>query len=323
MKKAFTLIELLVVIAIIAILAAILFPVFARAKTAAKKAVVVSNVKQVSMALFMYQSDYDDMYMRGRSCVPYSSLNPKFKDPSYNTAPLSGCGSGGFYNSMDHYEWQKYLMPYTKSIDVFTQPLRERDKTKWDNGGELHNNIVLNLGFTGIKSTGFNNTTVSSFGDIMPFTGGNQSGIPNVSEAALFFDNVPLSVASFVPVLDKLEGSQTSTDTLTGYPLAYREFWAFRLLQLTTAQCAQNPQPNAEADLGKAPAGGITVGRADGSAKFFTAGAFVAKCPPMSAMLSGGTATSPTCTAGTLSQGYAYSGTVDTNAGYPMWGLGQ
>ncbi len=62
MKKAFTLIELLVVIAIIAILAAILFPVFAQAKLAAKKAVSISNVKQIDLAVIMYANDVDDIY---------------------------------------------------------------------------------------------------------------------------------------------------------------------------------------------------------------------------------------------------------------------
>lgn len=60
--RAFTLIELLVVIAIIAILAAILFPVFAQAKAAAKKAVCVSNEKQIGAALLMYANDYDDTF---------------------------------------------------------------------------------------------------------------------------------------------------------------------------------------------------------------------------------------------------------------------
>jgi prepilin-type N-terminal cleavage/methylation domain-containing protein len=67
-KEAFTLIELLVVIAIIAILAAILFPVFAQAKMAAKKTASLSNSKQIGTALTIYAIDFDDI-------CPYS--NPR------------------------------------------------------------------------------------------------------------------------------------------------------------------------------------------------------------------------------------------------------
>lgn len=63
-RRGFTLIELLVVIAIIAILAAILFPVFARAKEAAKKTASISNLKQIGLAWNMYISDSDDTLMR-------------------------------------------------------------------------------------------------------------------------------------------------------------------------------------------------------------------------------------------------------------------
>ena len=59
-RKAFTLIELLVVIAIIAILAAILFPVFAQAKASAKRTAELSNVKNLTTAMFVYASDTDD-----------------------------------------------------------------------------------------------------------------------------------------------------------------------------------------------------------------------------------------------------------------------
>lgn len=59
MRRGFTLIELLVVIAIIAILAAILFPVFARARAKAKQSQCLSNVKQMQLGMIMYASDYD------------------------------------------------------------------------------------------------------------------------------------------------------------------------------------------------------------------------------------------------------------------------
>lgn len=61
-KEVFTLIELLVVIAIIAILAAILFPVFARARAKARQTSCLSNVKQIGLALMMYAQDYDERY---------------------------------------------------------------------------------------------------------------------------------------------------------------------------------------------------------------------------------------------------------------------
>ena len=62
MKKGFTLIELLVVMAIIAILAAILFPVFASARAAAKKTACLSNMRQIGMAVELYMQDYDFAY---------------------------------------------------------------------------------------------------------------------------------------------------------------------------------------------------------------------------------------------------------------------
>src|SRR5437868_4159088 len=64
-SKGFTLIELLVVIAIIAILAAILFPVFAQAREKARAITCVSNLKQIALATLMYSQDYDEKYFSG------------------------------------------------------------------------------------------------------------------------------------------------------------------------------------------------------------------------------------------------------------------
>ena len=64
LKRAFTLIELLVVIAIIAVLAAILFPVFAQARAAARKTICMSNFKQIGLAFLMYSSDWDEKFAR-------------------------------------------------------------------------------------------------------------------------------------------------------------------------------------------------------------------------------------------------------------------
>lgn len=76
-RKAFTLIELLVVIAIIAILAAILFPVFAQAKAAAKATVVLSNTKQMGLGVLMYTNDSDDVF------PPTVSYNSQWIDNTF------------------------------------------------------------------------------------------------------------------------------------------------------------------------------------------------------------------------------------------------
>ena len=73
-SRAFTLIELLVVIAIIAILAAILFPVFAQARERARSASCLSNLKQIALSLQMYQQDYDET-MFGSFALPAPYTN--------------------------------------------------------------------------------------------------------------------------------------------------------------------------------------------------------------------------------------------------------
>jgi len=96
MKKAFTLIELLVVIAIIAILAAILFPVFASAKQAAKKTAVLSNAKQMNVAFIMYAGDFDDTMVTQEN--------------------------GGV--NQDTREYSTMLQPYIKNRDILYDPSR-------------------------------------------------------------------------------------------------------------------------------------------------------------------------------------------------------
>jgi prepilin-type N-terminal cleavage/methylation domain-containing protein/prepilin-type processing-associated H-X9-DG protein len=77
-RRAFTLIELLVVIAIIAILAAMLFPVFARAREQARRASCWSNLRQLGVALHMYAQDYDEAFPIGTDPVQWKTYgNPK------------------------------------------------------------------------------------------------------------------------------------------------------------------------------------------------------------------------------------------------------
>jgi len=109
-RRGFTLIELLVVIAIIAILAAILFPVFERARAKANSASCQSQLKQIGMAFIMYAQDYDEAFPEGegqfrRADFPYL---PAW-DIGYDPYP----GKSG---------WAVYLAPYVKSAAVFDCP---------------------------------------------------------------------------------------------------------------------------------------------------------------------------------------------------------
>src|SRR5690242_4890470 len=91
MKRGFTLIELLVVIAIIAILAAILFPVFAQAREKARTATCISNEKQITLASLMYSQDYDEQFPFAYGYYPgIGWMYPYVGDVPYNWE----CGGG-------------------------------------------------------------------------------------------------------------------------------------------------------------------------------------------------------------------------------------
>ena len=110
MKRGFTLIELLVVITIIAILAAILFPVFARAKAAAKQSACISNLKQIGTAMTLYMGDHDDIF-------PYAV------DASDKYDPNIWAGQPDFQAQIPFMlELPDALFPYTKSKEIFHCP---------------------------------------------------------------------------------------------------------------------------------------------------------------------------------------------------------
>lgn len=114
--RGFTLIELLVVIAIIAILAAILFPVFAQAREAARKTSCLSNTKQIGLAIMMYTQDYDEMYP---SC-------------SWDTPPLGTADhDANDANYLTAFNWMFKCYPYIKNKQIFACPSDPNTKSGW------------------------------------------------------------------------------------------------------------------------------------------------------------------------------------------------
>jgi prepilin-type N-terminal cleavage/methylation domain-containing protein/prepilin-type processing-associated H-X9-DG protein len=117
-RTGFTLIELLVVIAIIAILAAILFPVFARARAKAQQTACLSNMKQISLALVMYASDWTQHLPFTSSCSQQYPLPPAaaiipaapYADPFGTFTP----------NDLRHWPWK--IMPYVRNTGLFACP---------------------------------------------------------------------------------------------------------------------------------------------------------------------------------------------------------
>ncbi len=118
--SAFTLIELLVVIAIIAILAAILFPVFARARENARRTSCLSNLKQMGLAAMQYTQDYDELY-------------PHYINKFPSTAAAIPAPEGGNPWYAGYWYWPEILFPYHKSEQIFycpSSPDSDRASTK-------------------------------------------------------------------------------------------------------------------------------------------------------------------------------------------------
>jgi prepilin-type N-terminal cleavage/methylation domain-containing protein/prepilin-type processing-associated H-X9-DG protein len=114
-RKGFTLIELLVVIAIIAILAAILFPVFAQAREKARQTSCLSNLKQLGLASISYMEDYDEMYYPHRDKNVANPYGPVADGGNGEDPQISGDAAKRIF-------WPEMIQPYIKSWGIFECP---------------------------------------------------------------------------------------------------------------------------------------------------------------------------------------------------------
>lgn len=129
MKKAFTLIELLTVIVLIVILASIVFPVFAQAKSSSKNTTDLSNIRQVGVALQMYLSDNDDTFVQvgswnDPSITPFT--NPEGPQPN---TPWNG--------------WGIKLLTYSKNKEIFHSPFMPNTANWWTGACSSSNGMPI------------------------------------------------------------------------------------------------------------------------------------------------------------------------------------
>jgi prepilin-type N-terminal cleavage/methylation domain-containing protein/prepilin-type processing-associated H-X9-DG protein len=118
-KRAFTLIELLVVIAIIAILAAILFPVFAQAREKARQTSCLSNDKQIGLSFLMYSQDYDEQFPLG---FGYSAGTAGWAWNYWHGVPVNWRASTATRQLIYPVHWANSTQPYVKNLQLLGCP---------------------------------------------------------------------------------------------------------------------------------------------------------------------------------------------------------
>jgi len=328
-KRAFTLIELLVVIAIIAILAAILFPVFAQAKLSAKKSASLSNIKQITLANIMYENDYDDNFVLfsqnpfNTACgqiapngVPYATGTGDCLAPPYNVT----------------YNWPTLLQPYTKSLGIYVDPATG-DPQNYFGGGPnantFHQGWRTQYGYNylflapitigGLSSGGW---LPNGFYSGVGAAGRSSTTAINPAGTVMFTGSVGTPVVGGTTLVAGAQYSTPDNSFLTDPGTGCQLYWATN--RLTYVNVGQSTSPAASSKWGSqwvknTPVGEITgitralnpyqganVGWVDGHAKSMTADGLAAGTD----FGTSGTAT-----------GYAGFGSVITDITKYLWTL--
>lgn len=233
-RNGFTLIELLVVIAIIAILAAILFPVFAQARESARKTSCLSNMKQLGTATMMYSQDFDEQFYPHRfNCRQNGAFVtcPGYLDGNGNLKPEAQKFSGG---SEFRYYWCFLLQPYIKNYGIFACPSAPNKFTPIDGPTPTCTGQgCVGTAYGGENSYGHNDAWLSPAGAFAdpngnPFTVA-QAAIPRVASTimivdASYYGAVPdVLNASGLTDLSKLNGNELAFINAQGGQ--YKYYW--------------------------------------------------------------------------------------------------
>jgi prepilin-type N-terminal cleavage/methylation domain-containing protein/prepilin-type processing-associated H-X9-DG protein len=189
-KRGFTLIELLVVIAIIAILAAILFPVFAQARDAARKSTCQSNLKQFSVAFAMYGSDYDGLFPNpgGRGVVGNTFNGAAWYSATRNSATNQVTDSG-----QGIYPYLKQRGNSTNNVWSCPNSLPGAGSGQFDVGQNYSMNDYIRSAHPGQIVTAAGNAPANYFPAF--YTGANPDFVePGPAQVILLFEVVQSSV---------------------------------------------------------------------------------------------------------------------------------
>jgi len=214
MKRAFTLIELLVVIAIIAILAAILFPVFAQAKEAAKKTASLSNAKQTGTSTMIYIADSDDVF-------PKATLryNNAWYAGTVVPAPINAVATGVYASAALRQSASEVapgsLQPYTKNNELNKQGdnVITIGTYTYTAGVNVNNGLTMNGFMQHLSSSSVNNASAA----VLFWGGGGNSGYKN------FASNNPQLVCA---AADTSCTWSAGTTTVTGSSFGPDPTWA-------------------------------------------------------------------------------------------------